>query len=151
MNRNQKTMLSNLIKEYDTEDTTGKIRKLKHSKQIEKDLNYIETYRNDENFKEICDKECTFLQEYYNDIYNRLINNNMDMSVMRKLIMLLKKIENGNMDQHEASYKVGLLLKETYVDKKINSDSASASTPDSASASASASLSWKDYKREKNI
>ena len=48
------------------------------------------------------------------------------------------------MDQHEASYKVGLLLKETYIDNTLN-------TNEEKEKESTTSLSWKDYKTQKNI
>ena len=38
------------------------------------------------------------------------------------LLKCLKKIENNQMDQHEASYNVGLLLKKLYIDSALRED-----------------------------
>ena len=38
---------------------------------------------------------------------------------MFKIIEIYKEIEDGKLDQNEASFKLGTLLKEIYVDKVI--------------------------------
>ena len=42
------------------------------------------------------------------------------MKIMYKFLDALVSIENGSRNQHEASYEIGMLLKELYVDKKID-------------------------------
>ena len=38
---------------------------------------------------------------------------------MEKFLSVLKKIEDGNIDQHEGSYLVGQYLKQLYIDSAI--------------------------------
>ena len=42
------------------------------------------------------------------------------MKIMYRFLDVLATIENGEKNQHEASYEIGMLLKELYVDKKID-------------------------------
>jgi len=43
----------------------------------------------------------------------------IDINILNKFISLLKQIEDGKLDQHEASFMVGSILKEMYVDSAI--------------------------------
>ena len=49
-------------------------------------------------------------------LYNTILKENIDLTIMFKLINILREIENGNYDQHEGSYEVGKLLKTIYID-----------------------------------
>ena len=41
------------------------------------------------------------------------------MNLLHKFLIILEKIENGECDQHEASVKVGQILKEIYIDSAV--------------------------------
>jgi hypothetical protein len=43
----------------------------------------------------------------------------MDLEIMSRLLAVLKLIEDGKVDQHEASVQVGKILKELYVDSAL--------------------------------
>ena len=43
----------------------------------------------------------------------------MDMNLLHKFLVILEQIEKGKYDQHEASVKVGQILKEIYVDSAV--------------------------------
>jgi len=47
------------------------------------------------------------------------MKNEIDMDVMDKVLRSLKKVEDSEMDQHEASFEVGTLLKKMYVDSAM--------------------------------
>ena len=55
----------------------------------------------------------------YPDIFSKLKDEQMDISLMFKMIDIYREIEDGILDQHEASYKIGKLLKEIYVDTAL--------------------------------
>ena len=49
-----------------------------------------------------------------------MIKNEINMKIMYRFLDVLSTIENGEKDQHEASYEIGMLLKQLYIDKKID-------------------------------
>ena len=59
----------------------------------------------------------------YNDIYTKLLENKINYNILYKFLNELEKIENGELNQHEASYNIGKLLKEIYIDPEINNTS----------------------------
>lgn len=128
LNNNERLNLDKLIKESDCENNTEHIRKVKHSVLIRDDIrkmDSLKTRHNDirlidvEKFKEICQQECSFLFTNYSDIFNRLIKDELDLTIMTKLLVVLKLIEDSKVDQHEGSVMVGRVLKELYVDSAI--------------------------------
>jgi hypothetical protein len=74
---------------------------------------------NPDEFNEVCQKECNFLFNHYTDIFNKIIKDEIDLRIMTKLLICLKLIEDGNVDQHEGSVMVGKILKELYIDSAI--------------------------------
>ena len=43
----------------------------------------------------------------------------LDLNILGKFLEVLKEIEDGKLDQHEGAYKVGLLLKDMYLDSAV--------------------------------
>lgn len=126
MDESQQEILQKMIKEHNTEDNTTKIRNLKHSSQIRKDVSNIANIKRknrSRDFKTL-DRECQskagFLFRHYPIIYNKIIKSEINMKIMYRFLDVLATIENGEKDQHEASYEIGMLLKNMYVDKKID-------------------------------
>jgi hypothetical protein len=151
MNDSQRIQLSKMINEYNTEDTTNKIRQLKHSTKIQKDVHTFSLlktkYLNEPDIlKEKVYKECYFLFNHYPELLSRLITEELDVSVLFKLIEVLKTIEDGKTDQHEASYNVGLLFKSMYVDKSLHNDSDDGKGSDDKKKPVN-DVSWKSYKK----
>ena len=52
-------------------------------------------------------------------MFNRLLKKELDLNILYKLILTLEKIENGVIDQHEASAHVGQVLKKLYIDSAV--------------------------------
>lgn len=109
-------------------DNTENIRSLKHSLLIQSDLKTVESLKikhsalrkQDENqFIEICKGECRFLYDNYMDIFNKIVKDEIDLKIMTKLLIVLKMIEDGKVDQHKGSVMVGTVLKELYVDSAL--------------------------------
>lgn len=150
MDDSQRIQLSKMINEYNTEETTSKIRKLKHSTKIQKDVqtfSLLKTkYLNQPDIlKEKAYEKCLFLFNHYPELLSRLITEELDVSVLFKLIGILKTIEDGKTDQHEASYNVGMLLKSLYVDKSLHNDG---DNKDSDNKKKPVNdVSWKSYKK----
>ena len=125
MNDNQRINLEKLIsKSDDYVDNTEKIRTLKHSDQIKLNVNKLIKLRENTSVKsnffvDECAKECNFLFMHYPQIFNKVIKNEIDISMLNNFINCLKEIEDGRVNQNEASVKVGTILKEIYIDSAL--------------------------------
>ena len=114
-----------MINESECDDNTDNIRRLKHSVLMRDDIRKIDTLTNTHSemkntnisaFTELCQTECQFLYTNYTDIFHKLIKDELDLTIMTKLLTILKMIEDEKVDQHEGSVMVGKILKEMYVD-----------------------------------
>ena len=124
MDNKQRLQLQNMIKANNIEDQTEFIRNLKHSQIIRNDVNNMimikAKFRGDENkIHEECINECNFLFTYYTDIYNKVKKDEIDIGILNKFLNVLKRIEDGELDQHEGSFLVSSILKELYVDSAL--------------------------------
>jgi hypothetical protein len=124
MNDKQRLQLQNMIKVNGTDDYTASIRELKHSQLLREQVNALimikAKYRDDTERIHIEGvNDCNFLFTYYTDIYNKLRKNELDINILYKLLDVLKKIEDEELDQHEGSFIVGTVLKELYVDSAL--------------------------------
>ena len=81
MDDKERLNLSKMIKEYQTEETTSKIRDLKHSKKIREGvttmMNLKHRYQRMEkmitiDLKLLVTKQCSFLYNNYTNIFNKL-------------------------------------------------------------------------------
>ena len=154
--------LKRLIDETQCENNTENIRTLKHSSLIRDDIRKIENlkksketlYNNDQqSFNELCQTECSFLFNNYTDIYNKVLKNELDLKIMTQLLVVLKLIEDGRVDQHEGSVMVGKILKELYIDsalkrsENIDKEHESERIPQNTGKP----LSWKEFKQINNV
>jgi hypothetical protein len=124
MDDNSRLHLQKMIKANNVEDQTELIRELKHSHLLQEDINNLlmikAKYRNDANkVNEEGMNECSFLFTYYTDIYNKVRKDEIDLKILNKFLNVLRRIEDGEIDQHDGSYLVGQLLKEMYVDSAL--------------------------------
>jgi hypothetical protein len=154
MDDKQRLQLQNMIKANNIDDQTSLIRNLKHSQIIRSEVNTMimikAKFREDETkINEECINECNFLFTYYTDIYNKLRKNEINISILNKFLDVLKKIEEGELDQHEGSFLVGTILKELYIDsalkkaEKLNANEEPKESPKIAENN----ISWKQFKR----
>jgi cell division protein YceG involved in septum cleavage len=74
---------------------------------------------NPKQFDALCVSRCAFLFTYYTDLYNRLKSGEIDLNLLMQMIRVLREIEDGKLDQHEGSFKVGKILKSIYVDSAL--------------------------------
>lgn len=155
MDAQQEKVLNRLIKENDVQDNTDKIKSLRHSPKIRNDVAVIQNIKRQLKTKDFAklDKEaihkCSFLYANYPNIYNKLLKDEIDIKVLYTFLDELAKIENGDQDQHEASYNIGMLLKSMYVDKKIGLDSKDKSNDSSKKKRKKTSnLSYAEYKEK---
>ena len=124
MDDKQRLQLQNMIKANNVEDQTELIRNLKHSQVLRNEVNNMillkSKYRgNEEKIYNECVNECNFLFTYYTDIFNKIRKGEIDIGILNKFLDVLRKIEDGELDQHEGSFMVGSILKELYVDSAL--------------------------------
>lgn len=154
MDDKQRLQLQNMIKANNVEDQTDFIRNLKHSQIIRNEVNNMimikAKFRGDDaKIHEECVNECNFLFTYYTDIYNKVRKDEIDIGILNKFLDVLKRIEDGELDQHEGSFLVGSILKELYVDsalkkaEKLNANEEPKSEPKKAEKK----VSYKQFKK----
>jgi len=122
MNDEQRLQLNDLIRANNSVDNTSLIRELKHSSKIREDVNTMVHLKEGKEWKEVeseCMKKANFLYTNYTMIFNRLLRDRLDILILYTFLSVLQEIEEGKLDQHEASYKIGVLLKKMYIDPKL--------------------------------
>jgi len=155
MDDNQRLQLQNMIKTNNVEDQTSLIRNLKHSQVLRNEINNMimikAKYRgDDQKIAEECMNESNFLFTYYTDIFNKVKKDEIDINLLYKFLDILKKIEDGQLDQHEGSFMVGTILKDIYVDsalKKAEKLDANSEKDKVEPKKANVNVSWKQFKK----
>ena len=155
MDDKQRLQLQNMIKANNVEDQTDLIRNLKHSQVLRNEINNMimikAKYRgDDEKIAQECMNESNFLFTYYTDIFNKVKKDEIDINLLYKFLDILKKIEEGQLDQHEGSFQVGTILKDIYVDsalKKAEKLDAENETEKVEPKKANVNISWKQFKK----
>ena len=51
-----------------------------------------------------------------------MLKEQLNLQILAKFLSVLKRIEDGDIDQHEGSYEVGALLKKLYIDSVLIQD-----------------------------
>ena len=114
-----------MLKESGASDNTAKIRKLKHGKKIKEQVSIMIDIKNKykrlgkKSVDKMIESKCNWLFTNYTNIYNKLKKDELDINILGRFIVMLKEIENGETDQHEASIKIGKILKELYIDSAM--------------------------------
>tara|TARA_B100001094_G_C17949547_1_gene679813 strand:- start:95 stop:592 length:498 start_codon:yes stop_codon:yes gene_type:complete len=125
---NDRLQLQKMIDANQAEDNTDTIRELKHSAKIRNDVNKLlqlkkthhDMYKeNIDNFSAMAIEVVQFLFFNYTDIYNKVLKDEIDISILNKFLKVLKQIEDGEVDQHEGSVLIGELLKSIYIDSAL--------------------------------
>ncbi len=158
MNDAERLNLKKMVKEFKTEETTDKIRELKHSKKIRQDVETILMLKRKypklkkEMLQTMAQNKCMFLWNNYTNIFNKLFGGYIDVEMLYKFINVLAKIEEGEYDQHEASMVVGKILKEIYIDSALKEGEAKdkqhkKKIKKKEKKKKVKNLSWKDYKK----
>jgi hypothetical protein len=117
--------LDNLVSDTNVEQTTELIRERKNSSNIRNCVNEIIKIKKDysrlsyERIEDIAKSRCQFLFINFNNIFNKLLKDEIDLLLLFKFIAILEKIEKGHLNQHEASFQVGTILKKIYIDSSI--------------------------------
>jgi len=155
MDDNARLHLQKMIKANNVEDQTDLIRELKHSHLLQDDINNLlmikaKNRNQPEKIHELGMEECSFLFTYYTDIYNKIRKDEIDLNILNKFLNVLRRIEDGEIDQHDGSFLVGQLLKEMYVDsalKKAGKLDAQNITEQVEKKNEGMNVSWKDFKQ----
>jgi uncharacterized FlgJ-related protein len=128
LDKQQKLDLQGMIKANETEDVTQQIRENKQSNLIRTDIKqmlflkqkYTRLAKSNPNeFDKMCVSQCQFLFNNYTDLFNKIKTDTLNLTIMDKFLNILKRIEDGELDQHEGSYLVGQHLKELYIDSAM--------------------------------
>ena len=157
MNDLQKLKLQEMIKVNDVEDQTNKIRELKHSDLIRRDMIQMEILKKQESslridspdkFNELCVEKCNFLFSKYTDIFNKLKKDEINLQIFDKFLRVLRQIENNEIDQHQGSFIIGNILKELYIDTALRRDEKNSETGKSELVKPISNISWSDFKKQ---
>jgi hypothetical protein len=159
MNQSERLDLKRLMDHNEYEDNTEGIRKLKHSHLIEAEILKMENIKKRDAdarkntplfFESICKKECSFLYNAYTDIFNRLLKDELDLGLMSQALVMLQKIEEGEIDQQEGAVMMGKMLHRVFVEsalKRADSQRDKDKDIDIVKRIDGKDLSWKEYKK----
>jgi len=162
MDSKDRLNLKKLIDEMDCEGNTENIRKLKHSTSIRDDIRKLDNLKKThadlrasdvDAFFELTQLECPFLFNHYTDIFYKVMKDELDFKIMSRLLIVLKLIEDGKVDQHEGSAMVGKVLKELYIDSALKRADNLDKEHEVVEKVEGREISWKEYKNmcEKTI
>ena len=117
-----------LAQNTDYVDHTEDIRRLKHSGLLLDSMRDIEKLKranselrekDPDAFIEVCKTTAPLMYNLYTDLFNKLVKDELNLVIMIRFIRILEMIEQGQIDQNEASVMVGKILKELYVDSAV--------------------------------
>ena len=121
--------LKKMLEAHKVDDQTDQIRELNQSKEIRNSITNLLRLKKEHGdlletdkvaFEEMAMQECSFLFCHFFDIYNKIIKDQISLHILYQLLDILSKIETSEIDQHEGSDLVGKILKEIYIDSKMN-------------------------------
>jgi hypothetical protein len=155
----QSLNMKSLMNSEDYVNNTERIRELKHSEKILEDIGKLCRIKKDhfhmkmveeEKFNHLCETTAPFLFSNYTDLFRKVLKDELDMKMIVNFIGILKQIEEGQLDQYDASVKVGTILREIYVDSAMrrgdNLDKEHAT--EAPTFVEPATISWKEYKQK---
>jgi hypothetical protein len=163
MDDKQRLQLNKMIRSNGVEDVTESIREKNHSMLIKEDIEAMLIMKRDyarlaksnpHQFDTMLEKRCNFLFSNYTDLYNRLKKDELNLDIMSNFIRILKRIEDGDIDQHDGAFMVGKLLKDIYIDSALQrsehlDDKYSKANKGEKRVPAK-KLSWKEFKAMQN-
>ena len=157
LSEEQKVDLDKLVKSYDSKDNTQHIRKLKHSKQIREDVAKIIELKKKysrlkyESIEKMAVKQANFLWSNYTNIFIKLMKDKLNIETLYQFISVLERIENGEVDQNEASVQIGSILKKLYIDSALYENKTKAKKNDKKGKKTKRkvkNISWNDFKNK---
>ena len=92
----------------------------------------------------IFQRECKYIYTSFPDVFDRVVKNDMNLDVFEKIVLILKMIEDGKVNQSEASALVGKLSQKLFFQKE-----AIEAVQEAAKEEAPRGMTWKDFKRSK--
>jgi hypothetical protein len=120
--------LNKMIDANNVQDCTNEIREKKHSKLLYEDVTRLVTLKkkysrlaqtNAKQFDMMCVSQCSFLFNNYMEIFNKIKKDELNLQILYQLLDVLKKIEDGQLDQHTGAFEVGKFLKAMYIDSAL--------------------------------
>jgi hypothetical protein len=159
MDTSERMHLQKMINENNVEDYTTEIRTKKHSDKIKQDVQNLITIKhkyprlsqsNPDQFDKMCISQCGFIFTHYTDIYNKVKKDELNLNILMQFLVILKQIEDEQIDQHTGAFQVGKLLKEMYIDsaltkaEKIDKKTGKKIAP--SKPSVVKKISWQEYK-----
>lgn len=151
--------LQKLLGKSDAEDYTDLIRQEKHSDLLLNDVRTLVQLKKSEQvlretdmeaYKAQCQTKAHFMYTRFTSLFNKIVDDEINLVILLKMINVLKMIEHGDVNQHEGSVIVGKYLKELYVDsalrrgEKLDAEHELEKTPMN---SGTTQLSWREYKK----
>jgi len=129
MNEDDRLNLKKLVGNTDAQETTNQIRQVKHSSTIKEQVTVLTGLQlryarlaksNPAEFDMLCKSKCAFLYKNYTDLFNKIKKRELDLKLLSEFLIVLKDIEDGKIDEHDGSFKVGSILKKIYIDSALN-------------------------------
>lgn len=148
-----------LMESDDYIDNTAKIRELKHSELILEDIAKLcklkKIYHHmrmveEEKFNTMCRNAVPLLFNSYTDIYNKVMKDEINMELMVKFVCILKQIEEGELDQYDASVQVGTILREMYVDSAMRKADKLNANEDKPVFVEPVKMTWAEFKKKQS-
>ena len=144
-----------MLKESGASDNTTKIRELKHSDKIREQVTLMMEIKKKypklkrETKDKMIESKCFWLWKNYMNIFIKLKKDELNLSILHNFLSVLKQIENGALDQHEGSIKIGKILKELYIDSAVQQEKKRESKDKRKSKKKKngKTISWADYKK----
>ena len=157
MSDKERINLEKLINDKNVEQTTEKIRQLKHSSLIKKDIQTVLDLKkkysrlNKDTIHNMAVNKCNFLYKNYTNIFNKLLDGYLDLNILGAFVEVLRRIEEGKIDQHQGSYEIGSLLKELYIDSALKKDKTANKNTNKPYKKVKNNINWKDFKTLNNL
>lgn len=89
------------------------------SKEIEKIIAEMNKYPNNGEKAEVFGKKYPEFKEKYEKMFEIACTRQLELDKLRFMLKQLEKMQNNELDQHQASVKVGQKLYDQYVEPKI--------------------------------
>lgn len=145
MNDQHREKLAELIREHKPDDNTDYIRDNPRSDVLRNEVTQLAYIRRDhpnadqDELQTLYQTHCPYLYHNHSGVLQSLVQGKVHTDMLHTLLQSLKRVELGELDQHEASFEVGQALKEKYIDKVIPQND-----PEKKH---SKNISWKHYKQ----
>jgi hypothetical protein len=137
-------------------DNTSGIREAKHSSPLLADIRKMgdlrKRYANlresaPDEYLNAFQRECRYIYTKFPDVFDRVVKNDMNLDVFEKIVMILKMIEDGKVNQSEASALVGKLSQKLFFNVGDAGEAVKPSSKTEPADETTTGLSWKEYKR----